>query len=350
MPRNPELDSYTRTRICELHSAAHWGYKRIHKRYPWISLSTIRYTIKKERERDNNHSIPRSGGPRKLSEEDRDHIYVVTTNPQIRQVDLLVEVDHKVKINSIRRLLYEMDLRKWKQLEHPMLSELHAAKRLQWARTYESYTSSDWARVYWSDKCSVERGVGFRKPYTFTRPKDQLEKHDLCLKPCGKQIRQMFWAAFSGDIRRTGLIPLYGNSDSERGGIDSSVICELVISTPTLLNQPNAIFMHDNAPVHTAYIVRELLDDLGIEVMDWPPHSPDLKPIENLWRLLKAKIYEIYPELLNMPNNQRTLDFLVHAAQEAWEKLDINILAHLSETMSHRVKVIIEADGWYTKY
>jgi transposase len=34
--------------------------------------------------------------------------------------------------------------------------------------------------------------------------------------------------------------------------------------------------------------------------MDWPAKSPDLKPIENLWTLLKDKIYKIYPELKTM--------------------------------------------------
>lgn len=49
--------------------------------------------------------------------------------------------------------------------------------------------------------------------------------------------------------------------------------------------------MHDNAPVHTASIIQELLAGLGVEVMVWPPYSPDLNPIENIWALMKAIIY-----------------------------------------------------------
>ena len=61
--------------------------------------------------------------------------------------------------------------------------------------------------------------------------------------------------------------------------------------------------MHDDAPTHTAYIVRDALEELAIEVMIWPPHSPDLNPIENLWALLKAEIYKLRLDLMYMKNN-----------------------------------------------
>ena len=159
----------------------------------------------------------------------------------------------------------------------------------------------------------------------------------------------MFWAGFTHN-RRSGLVPLDGDPNSRRGGVTSFIISDLYQAfLPDFLG-PNDIFMHDNAPVHTAGIVQRVLAELGIEVMKWPPYSPDLNPIENLWALLKYKVYELYPELEYAPNNQETFNQLVEAAKEAWHLIDERILRHLCESMPHRVQAVLIADGWYTKY
>ena len=108
--------------------------------------------------------------------------------------------------------------------------------------------------------------------------------------------------------------------------------------------------MHDNAPVHCAEIIKQILDELQIQVMVWPPYSPDLNPIENLWAIMKQEIYKLYPELEHAPDTEETLRKLIEAAKEAWHAIDQQVLVKLSATMPHRVKAVIEAKGWYTKY
>lgn len=38
--------------------------------------------------------------------------------------------------------------------------------------------------------------------------------------------------------------------------------------------------MHDNGFVHTARVIKDLLEEMGIETMVWPPYSPALNLIE----------------------------------------------------------------------
>lgn len=48
--------------------------------------------------------------------------------------------------------------------------------------------------------------------------------------------------------------------------------------------------MHDNAPPHVVRCVQEYFQGVSIHKMEWPAHSPDLKPVEHTWDMLKRMI------------------------------------------------------------
>jgi transposase len=50
------------------------------------------------------------------------------------------------------------------------------------------------------------------------------------------------------------------------------------------------VMILDNFPSHKANVTREKAEELGIALTFLPPHSPDLNPIEQLWRCLKREI------------------------------------------------------------
>lgn len=163
----------------------------------------------------------------------------------------------------------------------------------------------------------------------------------------------MFWGAFSFGMR-TSLVPLMGDPNSPRGGVSARVILECLQESLPTIAEPGVVFLQDNAPTHTARIVqdwlREWAQENGVELVDWPPYSPDLNPIENLWKLLKERICDKYPELSDMPKNTASWELLVRAAIDVWELFEDKLLERLVESMDRRMEAVIAAKGWYTKY
>ncbi len=75
------------------------------------------------------------------------------------------------------------------------------------------------------------------------------------------------------------------------------------------------IFQQDNAKPHSAHITKSWLRRKRVRVLDWPACSPDLSPIENVWRILKRKMQQRRP---------RTVAHLKTCLQEEWTKLHLN--------------------------
>ena len=61
-------------------------------------------------------------------------------------------------------------------------------------------------------------------------------------------------------------------------------------------------------------------------------------------------MFEMHPELTNVAGDEPAKEALAKALGEAWDAIPQEFFDRLIETMEHKVKAVIEADGWHTKY
>ena len=65
-------------------------------------------------------------------------------------------------------------------------------------------------------------------------------------------------------------------------------------------------------PCHKAKTVLSFFEEEGIAVMKWPPQSPDMNPIENVWKIIGEKAQN---------RNPQNIDDLWGFLKEEWESI-----------------------------
>lgn len=160
----------------------------------------------------------------------------------------------------------------------------------------------------------------------------------------------MVWAAFGG-FGSSQFIVMDRDPASKRGGFSAQSYLDGPLQELGSFYTPDLLFMQDNASIHTARVVKEQLAEWEISVIQWPPWSPDLNPIEHLWHILKSLLKSDYPELFNLPkDSQQLADAMEEALKQCWNMVPLVTKKTLWSKMRRRMQAVIRARGWYTKY
>ncbi len=104
-------------------------------------------------------------------------------------------------------------------------------------------------------------------------------------------------------------------------------------------------FQQENAPCHKAQIISDwfLEHDNEFTLLKWPPHSPDLNPVEHLWDVVEREIHIMDEQTTNLQQ-------LRDAIMSIWTKISEECFRHFVESMPQIIKAFLKAKGGPTRY
>lgn len=185
-------------------------------------------------------------------------------------------------------------------------------RRVDWCKRHTSSSKRgyvDAARVVFSDeKIFTCNEQGSRTMYC--SPNDlPLARENARWGP-----RIMVWGAIGKDFVRLIVLPKPKKQNGEVDELKLNSLTSQGYRTRVLpqvmarLTQERAVFMQDGARPHTAIATRKYLARKGVHVLeDWPPRSPELNPIENLWGIVAKRVSS------HFPTNSDELEAALHA-------------------------------------
>jgi len=200
---------------------------------------------------------------------------------------------------------------------------------------------TQWAQVLFTDETWVN-GTNHRKIYVTRRPGEELDP--TCLRERVQRPKGwMFWGSISGFQKGPCCFweKAWGKISSE--SYRTHIIPRIA---EYIYDHPGTILMQDGAPGHRAAATIDDLNQRGITVLEWPPYSPDLNPIETLWNIMKDWIQRRYGHIDTISSYPR----LRRIIEEAWEAIPDERVHELIESMPARCQAVIDANGGHTIY
>jgi transposase/uncharacterized protein (DUF2267 family) len=298
-----------------------------------------------------DRNLRKGGRPQALSDADKRYCVRMVTTGKVDnavKVKKLLEKDYGVVCSSdtIRRALRSSGLGAIEKPKKPLLTKRNVRKRLAWCKAHRGWTIDDWKRVIWSDETKINRFNSDGRVWAWIRDgeKPQPKHVKVTVKHGGGSI--MLWSALTY-VGTGWMCKIDGNMDKtlykEILEDEQSQTIEYACQKLNLKCH-QMIFQHDNDPKHKSNLIKNYLAEQEYQVMEWPPQSPDLNPIENMWQLLKIRLNEF-------DTPPKGMQELYERVTKVWyDVITEEDCKKVIESMPRRIEQCIKAKGYWTKY
>jgi len=307
-----------------------------------LPLSTVGYVIKKFEKTGSYENKDRKGRPKKLSA--RNEIYILRElkkNPHQSLRQLSINIGNCVPQISIASLSNFVKSRNYTSriaVEKPLLNLTHIKTRINYCKRMATWSKDQLDKIIYSDESSFCLYSNSHCKRVWRLPGTRYQSQNVLPKVKFGGGKIMVW----GCITRDGVGPLI----SVKGHINQESYKKILEDhfLPWFLSLPNGyVFQEDNAPVHNGHMVTTWRQEQQIEKLDWPPQSPDLSPIENLWDLLDRLIRKVNPQPKTLPELEKIIKL-------KWLEIRPEIVRKLYDSVPKRIALCLKVKGGHTKY
>ena len=209
---------------------------------------------------------------------------------------------------------------------------------LTWAIKYVKKPDTFWKRVIFTDESTIQGNPNKQKAWVTDKislhsiEKDRWQPSILCWGTISYEGTSMLGCIF-GTVKADVYFKM----------LKRRLLRNLAALSPKSkkgAHMERLIYQHDGASSRTVKDVMDYFKEKDIEVLEWPPKSPDLNLIENIWAELKRRLKRSY---------ERRED-LVEDIYNCWNSISVDFVQKIYMSMNDRILAVIAAEGGPTKY
>ncbi|UYV65644.1 hypothetical protein LAZ67_3004944 [Cordylochernes scorpioides] len=323
-----QTDAFTRGMVIGLKRAG-WSKRQI-AADTHFGASTMHRLWRRWLEQGNVAIYRNAGATRVTSARvDRRILRQAVTAPQATCTAILQHVqdtlDHSISTRTISRRLIANGLHSCRPLRRLPLTPPNRRQRLEWCRARSTWMT-EWHRVVFSDESRFCLSSDSRRVRVWRRRGERSNPVAIVERPTVRQRGIMVWGAIAYDSR-SHLLCIQGTMTAQRY-IDDVL---RRVTLPYLHGLPNALYQQDNARQHTARISQQALQD--VQMLSWPPYSPDLSPIEHVWDIIGRRLHAL-PQ-------PRSEDELWQMVEREWRAIPQDAIRTLIDSLPRRAAACI---------
>jgi transposase len=313
-----------------------------------LNIRTVHAVWMKWKEMHVVADLSKLGRPPKLDDRSKRLLVRMMQKGEVETCPEFVQVaathhDIHISPSTARRLLHEAGMKARHTIRKPRLTVEHKRERLEFAQAHQHWKAEDWKQVIFSDETVITAIPLHSHKLKWIDTTEPLDPALIIPTVQGGGAKIMTWGCISTfGFHNFVLLEDRVNAEAYINTLSTDL---LPIIQQYFHYQP-CIFQQDGASIHTAQAVQQFFQDNNLQVLDWPPHSPDLNIIEHVWHYLKEELYKL-PEAHNKDELWNNVESVI---QIMWSPEMTNKINNLYDSLPNRMAAVIDANGGHTKY